>query len=61
MGPRLVMAHRIGEMPAGLGGAVRVGFSVELGGGHDPGQSLRWGGLQQAGSGALYLFLGPFW
>jgi NTE family protein len=47
---RLAMAHRIGEMPAGLGGAVRAGFSVELGGGHDPGQSLRWGGLQQAGS-----------
>jgi NTE family protein len=28
---RVVMARRIGEMPVGLGGAVRVGFSLETG------------------------------
>lgn len=28
---RLVMARRIGEMPVGLGGAVRIGFSLETG------------------------------
>jgi len=28
---RFVMAKRLGEMPVGLGGAVRAGFSVELG------------------------------
>jgi len=28
---RVVMARRIGEMPVGLGGAVRVGFSLEAG------------------------------
>lgn len=33
---RLVMAKRIGEMPAGLGGAVRAGYSLELGLGYDP-------------------------
>jgi NTE family protein len=29
---RLVMARRIGEMPIGLGGAIRAGMSLELGG-----------------------------
>jgi NTE family protein len=47
---RLVMAHRIGEMPAGLGGALRAGFSLELGAGHDTDASLRMRDLQQAGS-----------
>jgi NTE family protein len=28
---RVVMARRIGEMPVGLGGAVRIGFSLEAG------------------------------
>jgi NTE family protein len=28
---RIVMARRIGEMPVGLGGAVRIGFSLETG------------------------------
>jgi len=28
---RIVMAQRIGEMPVGLGGAVRIGFSLETG------------------------------
>ena len=49
---RLVMARRIGEMPAGLGGAVRAGFSLELGRGYDPDlASSEIGKLRQAGSG----------
>lgn len=48
---RLVMARRIGEMPAGLGGAVRTGFSIELGGGHDTQQGLHASDLKRAGSG----------
>lgn len=47
---RLVMARRIGEMPAGLGGAVRAGYSLEAGAGYEPADGLRWGELQQAGS-----------
>ena len=47
---RLVMARRIGEMPAGLGGAVRAGYSLELGGGYDPDTTLRTGELKQAAS-----------
>ena len=48
---RLVMAKRIGQMPTGLGGAVRTGFSLELGGGYDPHDDIRWGDLRQAASG----------
>ncbi|MES2959000.1 MAG: patatin-like phospholipase family protein [Pseudomonadota bacterium] len=48
---RVVMARRIGEMPAGLGGAVRIGYSLELGTGWDPDESLRFGDLKQAASG----------
>lgn len=48
---RLVMARRIGEMPAGLGGAVRVGYSLEFGTGWDTDESLRFGDLKQAASG----------
>jgi NTE family protein len=47
---RLVMARRIGAMPAGLGGAARVGFSLELGNGLRSDQSFRWSELEQAGS-----------
>lgn len=47
---RLVMARRVGSMPAPLGGAVRVGLSAELGGGFGTGQSVSWKGLTQAGS-----------
>lgn len=50
---RLVMAKRIGEMPAGLGGAVRAGFSLELGHGYDPAQSVGLGDLRKAGSGFI--------
>ena len=37
---RVVMARRIGSLPSTLGGAVRAGFSLEMGGGFD--QSERW-------------------
>lgn len=50
---RLVMARRIGDMPAGLGGAVRAGFSLELGRGYEPDQASGFGDLRQAGSGFL--------
>jgi NTE family protein len=59
---RLVMARRIGEMPPGLGGAVRAGFSLELGAGQDPERSIRLGELRQAGSGFISIDtrFGPF-
>lgn len=47
---RLVMARRIGQMPAGLGDAARAGFSVEAGNGFASGESIRWGGFEQAAS-----------
>ncbi|MBG6222185.1 MULTISPECIES: patatin-like phospholipase family protein [unclassified Janthinobacterium] len=37
---RFVMARRIASLPSTLGGAVRAGFSLEMGGGFD--QSERW-------------------
>ncbi|MNN11483.1 hypothetical protein D3C81_1244430 [compost metagenome] len=47
---RFVMARRIGSLPSTLGGAVRAGFSLEMGGGFD--QSERWKSTKftQAGS-----------
>ncbi|KAB8040217.1 patatin-like phospholipase family protein [Janthinobacterium aquaticum] len=47
---RLVMARRIGSLPSPLGGAVRAGFSLEMGGGFD--QNVRWkpSKFTQAGS-----------
>jgi NTE family protein len=47
---RLVAARRIGEMPAPFGGAVRLGFSLEAGGGFRTSQPLRLPDLKQAGS-----------
>jgi NTE family protein len=47
---RLTMARRIGDMPAGLGGAVRTGFSLELGAGYDRDNTVDRGELQRAGS-----------
>ncbi len=47
---RVVMAQRVGEMPPGLGGVVRIGYSLELGNGIEPGESLRLAELQRAGS-----------
>lgn len=63
---RVVMARRIGEMPVGLGGAVRVGFSLETGAvGAGTGlklSNLPRDGWQQAVSGFLSVDtrFGPF-
>lgn len=63
---RVVMARRIGEMPVGLGGAVRVGFSLEAGAvGSGAGlklSNLPRHGWQQAASGFLSVDtrFGPF-
>jgi len=63
---RLVMARRIGEMPVGLGGAVRVGFSLETGAiGAGSGlklSNLPTSGWRQAASGFLSVDtrFGPF-
>lgn len=60
---RLVMAKRIGQMPLGLGQAVRVGFSLELGGAVPEQQSLRASDVKLAGSGffAVDTRFGPFY
>jgi NTE family protein len=48
---RVVLARRIGDMPTGLGGAVRAGMSLELGAGFAAGEAVRLGDLKQAASG----------
>jgi NTE family protein len=64
---RVVMGLPVGQMPIGLGGPVRAGFSLELGGLFAPGQSRELSELRQAGSafvsvdtrfGPVYLALG---
>ncbi|MBI3713171.1 MAG: hypothetical protein HY253_09455 [Burkholderiales bacterium] len=47
---RVVMAHRIGGMPAALGGAVRLGFSAELGGGFGEGEAVKFSKIKRSGS-----------
>jgi len=44
------MAHRIGSMPAALGGAVRLGFSAELGGGFSEGEAVKFSKIKRSGS-----------
>lgn len=60
---RLVMARRLGQMPLGLGGALRVGFSLEGGGVAAAEQSLHMGSLRLAGSGFVSIDtrFGPFY
>jgi NTE family protein len=48
---RLVMAHRIGQLPVTLGGTVRAGFSIEAGGGFDLDQPATGSRFKQAVSG----------
>jgi NTE family protein len=50
---RLVLARRIGSLPLALGGQLRAGFSVELGGAYDGGHPLRATTLRKAGSSFL--------
>jgi NTE family protein len=47
---RIVLARKIGVMPATIGSAVRAGFSLELGGGFGVDQSVHFHDLKQAGS-----------
>ncbi|MCU6432422.1 patatin-like phospholipase family protein [Undibacterium sp. Jales W-56] len=47
---RVVVARRVGDMPTTVGGAIRLGFSAELGGAFGTNQALRFGNLKQAGS-----------
>lgn len=64
---RVVMGVPVAQMPIGLGGPVRAGFSLELGGVFAPGQGRQLSDLRQAGSafvsvdtrfGPVYLALG---
>ena len=50
---RLVMARRIGALPITLGGTVRAGFSLEMGGGYDRDQPVQAKQFKQAGSAFL--------
>ena len=47
---RMVWARQIGRMPVGLGGAVRLGFSLEAGGGFAEGEAVRLAALRKAAS-----------
>ena len=47
---RVVLGRPIGQMPIGLGGAVRAGFSLEAGGVSAPGAGSRIDDLRKAGS-----------
>ena len=47
---RLVLARRIGNLPAPFGNAIRAGFSAELGNGFADGQRIRLEDLKNAGS-----------
>lgn len=47
---RVVAARRIGNMPAALGGAVRLGFSAELGGGFGEGEAVKFSKIKRSGS-----------
>lgn len=60
---RLVMARRVGQMPTGVGGTVRAGFSLEVGGIVQAGQALQPSDLKLAGSGfvAVDTRFGPFY
>ena len=47
---RLVVAHRFASMPAALGGAIRLGFSAELGGGFAEGEAVKFSKIKRSGS-----------
>jgi len=60
---RLVLARQIGRMPIGLGGAIRIGFSLEAGGIIKDRETLSRRDLKLAGSGFLAFDtrFGPFY
>lgn len=45
---RFVLAERIGRMPAPFGGAIRLGWSLELGGGFNEGEAVKYGKLKRS-------------
>lgn len=64
---RLVLAHKVGTIPATLGNAVRLGFSAEAGGAFSNGEAISFRNMKKAGSvflsadtkfGPVYLGLG---
>ena len=52
---RLVLAHRIGKMPTTLGGSIRAGFSLELGGGFGADDVVKFSNLKQSASAFISL------
>ena len=48
---RLVMAKKIGELPFTIGGALRAGFSLEMGGGYNHAQPVQGSSFRKAASG----------
>lgn len=50
---RLVVARRIGALPSTIGGAVRLGFSMELGGSYGGNEPYSFGRMRQAASASL--------
>lgn len=50
---RFVLGRHIGNLPQPFGGAIRAGFSLELGGVAKTGESLQASSLKQAGSGFI--------
>jgi NTE family protein len=50
---RLVMARKVGALPFTLGGAMRAGFSLEVGGGYDHEESIPQRSYKQAASAFL--------
>jgi NTE family protein len=50
---RLLVARRIGALPSTIGGAVRLGFSMELGGSYGGNEPYSVGRMKQAVSASL--------
>ncbi|MFZ6748582.1 patatin-like phospholipase family protein [Undibacterium sp. Ren11W] len=47
---RMVLARRVGSVPTALGGAIRLGFSAELGGGFGADDVVKFSNLKQSAS-----------
>jgi NTE family protein len=47
---RIVIAKRIASMPAALGGAIRLGFSAEMGGGFAENESVKFSKIKKSAS-----------
>jgi NTE family protein len=67
---RMVESQRIGSMPAALGGAIRLGYSLEIGGGFKANENIKFSQLKRSGSvflsfdtrfGPLYTAYGKTW